>query len=203
MLERASVHGGNVDKLVKISIIVACLLAGFGVFYHYVIYLPDLEQKRAQREKSEKEEAARRAEAERIEAAKRAAIERAQAAQRAETQRAEEAKRAQIERLEAKQRDLKRKDAYLSCLMAASKDYDADWSAACKTNAESRSVALKNCLEDPNVVNNPLMGKRWCYANLGGANPSPDCSLPSSTADKINERHEKEKQRCLAEAKLF
>lgn len=30
------------DKLVKISIIVASLLAGFGVFYHYVIYLPDV-----------------------------------------------------------------------------------------------------------------------------------------------------------------
>ena len=42
--------GGDVDKLVKISIVVASLLAGFGVFYHYVIYLPDVEQLRIDKE---------------------------------------------------------------------------------------------------------------------------------------------------------
>jgi invasion protein IalB len=35
-----------VDTLVKFSIIVASLLAGFGVFYHYVIYLPDVDAQR-------------------------------------------------------------------------------------------------------------------------------------------------------------
>jgi len=33
-----------VDKAVKLAIIVGILLAGSGIFYHYVIYLPDLER---------------------------------------------------------------------------------------------------------------------------------------------------------------
>ena len=80
------------DKAVKIAIVLGILLASFGVFYHYVVYLPDLEQRKAEKERAENEAAARRAEIERIETARRAALER-RAALLAEEQRMQPAKR--------------------------------------------------------------------------------------------------------------
>jgi len=47
-----------VDKFVKISIIVAALMAGFGVFYHYVIHLPAIEREKRDAEEQEKADAA-------------------------------------------------------------------------------------------------------------------------------------------------
>jgi len=190
------------DKAVKFAIIVGILLAGFGVFYHYVIYLPNLEQRRVEREREEKE-AAKRAEAERVEAAKRAAVERAQAAILAEQERAEAARRAEIARHEAALRNLNRKSAYYDCLDRAAKSYSAQWASECKAQAKIRSAKLKTCLEDPNIVGNQFMGERYCHSTWGGADPGPDCSLPSSLADSVNKTHDKAKQQCLAEAKLF
>ena len=194
------------DKAVKLAIIVGILLAGFGVFYHYVIYLPSLEQRKVESEREEKE-AAKRAEVERVEAAKRAESERLEFALRLEEERAEAARRAQIAKLEAAQRDLRRdfmrKSAYNDCLDRAGKAYDVNWADACKANAKARSASLKNCLEDPNVMNYPNMGARWCHSTWGAADPSPSCSLPSSVAESINKTHDKAKQQCLAEAKLF
>ena len=46
------------DKFVKISIIVAALMAGFGVFYHYVIHLPAIEREKRDAEEQEKADAA-------------------------------------------------------------------------------------------------------------------------------------------------
>ena len=106
------------DKAVKFAIIVGILLAGFGVFYHYVIYLPDVEQRRVERERDEKE-ASNRAE---VEAAKRAALERARVALLAEQERLEAARRAEIAKHEAAMRNLDRKSAYYRCLDAAQKD---------------------------------------------------------------------------------
>ena len=55
------------DKIVKIGILLGSLLAGLGVFYHYVIFLPGVEQR-----KTEQIEASnRQAEAEKAEAEKR------------------------------------------------------------------------------------------------------------------------------------
>lgn len=42
------------DKFVKLAIIVGVLLAGVGVFYHFVIYLPELDQKKDERAAQEK-----------------------------------------------------------------------------------------------------------------------------------------------------
>lgn len=44
------------DKLLKLSVIAAALMAGGGVFYHYVVFLPGIEQ--AKREKEEAQQAA-------------------------------------------------------------------------------------------------------------------------------------------------
>ena len=181
------------DKAVKFAIVVGVLLAGFGVFYHYVIYLPDLEQRKAEREREEKD-AAKRAE---VEAAKRTAIDRAEAALRAEAERVESAKRAEIAKHQAVLRNLERKSAYHACLTSARKAYEADWASACKSNAKFLQAKLKNCLETPGY------GERYCHATFGDADPSPQCSLPSSLADDINKHHDKAKQQCLGEAKLF
>ena len=169
------------DKLVKISIIVACLLAGFGIFFHYVIYLPRLEQERADRERFEKAEAARLDIIERQEALARA----------------EEDKR------EAKHRDLQRQIKYYDCLERAAKSYDSNWTNECKAQAKARAISLKNCLADPNRGGNQYLGARYCHSTYGGADPGPTCSLPSSIATNINKNHDKAKQQCLAEAKLF
>lgn len=183
------------DKLLKIAIIVGVLLAGFGVFYRYVIYLPDLEQRRVERERADREEVARQAEIERIEAAKRAAWER-RAALLAERQRIEPARRAETEKHEAAMRNVNRK-TYYDCLNSARKSYEDDWANACKTDVEIHSAQLKNCLETRGL------GETFCQSIYGSADPSPQCTLRSSIADVINKNHDKEKQRCLAEAKLF
>jgi len=183
-----------VDKIVKLAIIVGILLAGSGIFYHYVIYLPDLEQRKVERDRVDREEAARRAEIERIEAAKRAALER-RAALLAEQQRIEPARRAEIAKHEAAMRNINR-NTYYDCLNSVRKSYEGDWANACKTQAEIHSAQLKNCLETRGL------GETFCHSTFGGADPSPQCALRSSIADDINKNHDKEKQRCLAEATL-
>ena len=187
------------DKAFKFAIIVGILLAGFGVFYHYVIFLPDVEQRRVEREREEKE-AAKHAE---IEAAKRAEVERFEAAIRGDEERAEAARRAQVEKLEAARRKLERQSAYYDCLGGARKNYEANWAAACKSQAKARSASLKSCLEDPNIVGNQFMGARYCHSTYGDVDPSPTCTLQGGRGDDINKLHDKEKQQCLAEAKLF
>jgi hypothetical protein len=46
-----------VDKFVKIAVIVAALMAGFGIFYHYVIHLPSIERDKIAAVEKEKTEA--------------------------------------------------------------------------------------------------------------------------------------------------
>jgi hypothetical protein len=183
-----------VDKLLKIAVIVGALLAGFGVFYRYVIFLPDLEQQRVAKEEREKLEAARRAETERIEVAKRAALER-HAALLAEEQRMEPARRAEIAKHEAALRNINRK-TYFDCLNSVRKRYEDDWANACKTQAKLHSVQITNCLETRGL------SERFCHSTFGAADPGPQCTLRRSMADGINKNHDKEKQQCLAEAKL-
>ena len=183
------------DKLLKVAVIVGFLLTGFGVFYHYVIFLPDLERQRVAREELETSSAAERAESERIEAAKRAALER-QAALLAEEQQMEPARRAEIAKHEAALRNINRK-SYYECLNSVRKRYEDDWANACKTQAKLHSVQIRNCLETRGL------GETFCDATYGAADPSPQCTLRRSMADEINRHHDKEKQQCLAEAKLL
>ncbi|HEY7674194.1 MAG TPA: hypothetical protein VH867_03120 [Burkholderiales bacterium] len=183
-----------VDKAVKLAVIVGILLAGSGIFYHYVIYLPDQEQQKLERDRADREKAARQAEIERIEAAKRAALER-RAALLAEQQRMEPYRRAEMTKHEAAMRNVNRK-TYYDCLNAVRKTYEGDWANACKTQAEIHSTQLKNCLETRGL------GEAFCHSTFGGADPSPQCALRGSIADTINKNHDEEKQRCLAEAKL-
>ena len=47
------------DKFVKIAVVVGVLLAGIGVFYRYVIFLPGLERDKIEREENTKRELAK------------------------------------------------------------------------------------------------------------------------------------------------
>ena len=183
------------DKAVKIAIILGILLASFGVFYHYVIYLPDLELRKAERERAEIEAAVRRAEIERIEAARRAALER-RAALLAEEQRIEPARRVDMAKHEAAMRTINRK-TYYGCLNSVRKSYEDNWANACNTQAKLHSAQLQNCLETRGL------DETFCHSTFGAADPSPQCILRSSLAEGINKYHEREKQRCLAEAQQF
>jgi hypothetical protein len=163
------------DKAIKLAIIVGILLAGFGVFYHYVIYLPGVEQRKDERERAEREEAARRAAQERLEAAMRADQERATAAQR----------------------ELDRATVYYDCLGRAEKNYLAHWVSECKSQARRSTAQLKNCLE------NSSLGEKGCRSIHGSPDPSPTCSLSKVVADNAETIYDKAKQQCLVEAKLF
>lgn len=46
------------EKLVKFGVVLGALLAGLGVFYHYVIFLPSVERQKVKQEEAEKREAA-------------------------------------------------------------------------------------------------------------------------------------------------
>jgi hypothetical protein len=46
------------EKLVKLAVVLGALLAGVGVFYHYVIFLPGVERQKVEREEAAKREAA-------------------------------------------------------------------------------------------------------------------------------------------------
>lgn len=48
------------EKLVKVAVVLGALLAGVGVFYHYVIFLPGVERQKAERAEVEKRDAANR-----------------------------------------------------------------------------------------------------------------------------------------------
>lgn len=46
------------DKLVKLAIVIGVLLAGGGVFYHYVVFLPGIERQKQEQIEAEKRDAA-------------------------------------------------------------------------------------------------------------------------------------------------
>ena len=163
------------DKAIKFAIIVGVLLAGSGVFYHYMIFLPDLEQRKVERELAERQEAAQRATQERQEAAVRDYQELA----------------------EAQNRKIEREIAYNNCLGNANKNYIALWASECIAQAKNDSERFENCILDPNLT------RQYCESLWRQADPRPNCALPIKLAESLNTRHEKAKQQCLAEAKLF
>lgn len=46
----------TLERVIKLSIVLAILLVGFAIFYHYVIFLPQKEETRLKQEKQAKEE---------------------------------------------------------------------------------------------------------------------------------------------------
>ena len=54
------------DKLMRIAVMFGALLAGSGVFYHYVVFLPGLERTKQEQAATEKREAAEQANAKQV-----------------------------------------------------------------------------------------------------------------------------------------
>ena len=168
------------DKLVKFAVILGALLAGGGVFYHYVIYLPAIQQQEAQRE-------AQRAGEQKQETAAQEILRQNQMAERAEQNKREAALR-QVQ--------------YEICKANALKNYDANWAAACVSFARSQEMSLRNCLSDRTIISNPYMGENYCRGTFRNTDSSPTCTLPKVQADSINQAFDGEQQRCLQEARL-
>jgi len=120
------------DKIVRFSISVAVLMAGAGIFYRYVIFLP-----------------------------------------RVENQKLELAAHKKLE--------------YDRCNSEAQDNYNANWAAACESNAKSQRSGLANCLSDRLVMTNQFMGASYCKKTFGTSDPSPNCTLPARRA--VNFRH--------------
>jgi len=106
------------DKLLKFAIVVAVLLAGGGVFYHYVIFLPKVE-----RTKQEQITEENRIKQVQIDEAKRAA---------------------ESERQEAARKDLAKQVGYEQCLQTARVNYAANWATACKLEHRSSLSLASN-----------------------------------------------------------
>jgi hypothetical protein len=135
------------EKIVRYSIVAAMLMAGAGIFYRYVIFLPEVERQKAEI-----------------------------AAQK--------------------------KQNYDACNIGARNNYDTNWAAACKSNAQFQSTQLKNCLTDPAVITNQFLGASYCHRTFGGRDSSPKCALPKVLADSINLNYKENQEKCVTEAKL-
>jgi hypothetical protein len=60
---RADDHAERIslmDRIVKLAVVVAVLMAGTGVFYYYVVFLPSVERQKSELAEREKQEAAKR-----------------------------------------------------------------------------------------------------------------------------------------------
>ena len=146
------------NKSLQFALIAGALLAGFGIFYHYVIFLPG------------------------VEARKEAAATAAQA--------------------EATANEQMRQVNYNLCLVSAERSYGSEWAAACADVSTIRTRQLNDCLKDKSITGNPYMGTQWCKSTYAVGDPSPDCSLPKSRADSINQALKDAKDRCATEARL-
>lgn len=163
------------DKFIKFAIAIAVLLAGGGVFHHYVIFLPGVE--RAKQEQLADEN---RIKQEQLIEAKRVAEEEKQAASR---------------------KELTKQITYSSCLISATEDYEGSWAKACVIASVESERKLNNCLADRAIINNQFMGSSYCRSTFPYRDRSPTCTLPGSAADTVNKYFTDAKQKCMDEAK--
>ena len=100
---------------------------------------------------------------------------------------------------EALVRENNRKFAYLTCKVAAAKDYDTDWATACESVARNKQILLRNCLATQDYYDQ-LKWEQRCRDTYSVIDPSPECTLPQARADPIERRNKEAKDRCLNEA---
>ena len=108
----------ELDKAVKLSVIIGSLLAGFSIFYYYLFYIPNTEKEKAQQVIQEKQtqlELQEQIEAQRLQAQK-------------------EEESVKIEKLE-------------KCFQEAEENYKYAWSVACtKLGVGRKAKKDPNCL---------------------------------------------------------
>jgi len=115
-----------------------------------------------------------------------------------EKQKAEQAQRAKID---AELRESQIRLKYETCLIGARKNYEMNWAKACDSVSRIMEDSLRNCLSDKQIMSNPYMGENYCRRTYKTITPSPDCSLPKSRAESIDQRYKQEEDKCLTEAK--
>lgn len=185
----------SIAELLKIAAALAILLAGAGVFYHYVFYVPELDRKNAERAAQEKREATRRLEEEKNAAEKLAEQQRIE---KAESSKREELSKYQA-RVDAAVQQNMRTDAYRACTKNARAAYEANWQTACNDVTYIQTTALlQNCLSRSRTQDD----YRICYSNYGRYYAAPNCALPSQRAEPIERHYRDAQQRCIAEARL-
>lgn len=108
------------DNLLRNALVASALMAGGGVFYHFVVYLPEVERVKAESAAEE-----RRAKQEEV-----------------------TAKRAQLEqdKRDAELRESARQATYAACNQEASQNYAANWASACKTALNNRQASYDRCM---------------------------------------------------------
>ncbi|GJH30235.1 hypothetical protein [Caballeronia novacaledonica] len=171
------------DKLMKAAIVaVVCslLLAGAGVFYYFVIFLPGIERQKLELSQQAERDAAKRAEQAMIDAKNKE----------------EQAKN------DAFLKETQKKLMYDACKADARSNYTADWANACKDIASMTSQGLRNCLADKNLGGNAYLGESYCRRLYPQGDASANCSLPVSRADRINKTFHDAQEKCLQEAQL-
>jgi hypothetical protein len=168
---------GKIDALLKLSIVVAVLLASSSVAYYHLIYLP---------ERDARIDAAKAA-AEQRRADETAAAEqrRSDEATAAEQRRSDEAAAAEqhraVEKAGARMR-------YDRCLSDAQDNYHLNWVSNCNSKKQKEAQAYARC------ISASTNDTSWiCHK----PDASSDCSLPSYIADSLGADLNKARDRCL------
>lgn len=155
----------------------ALVIAGGGLYYHYFVYTPRIDQQM-------------------IKAA--ADLEREKWKFDAEERREIAAR----EKLELTELTRKRNATYESCLSDARLFYAATWNKACSDDAKDTLIALQNCLPPSDSSESYLLSKIVeCNQrfNLSTTDEKPNCKLRPSLAEPINQQFLAHKSTCLAE----
>ena len=88
------------------------------------------------------------------------------------------------------------------CVAHASLIHDVHWAAACMRVATQENERHAACLRDWDIMDDPARGRAFCDRTYGGADGSPDCTLPSDSAARLNAMLREMEQRCEAGGRI-
>lgn len=77
-----------------------------------------------------------------------------------------------------------------ACFEDARANYEANWANSCKIEAQEISTGYQNCINSGSSAS-------ICKSIWGTADASADCSLPTATAQRWDETHQKARDECF------
>ena len=160
-----------INALLKLSVIVALLVASAGVAYYYTVYLPDRDTRLDQ----ERALAQARADEDKRASEQQLALEQHQAEER---------------RAEAKAGAESR---YQTCIARASAAHELSWAVACKQLAEKTAQGHADCLATAKL------SQHYCDTVYPTRDASPNCALPVKVSTVIDDGLIKARNRCAEE----
>lgn len=181
------------NKSIATALAIGSLLAGFGFFYHYVIFLPGIERKELEARMALEAQKVR--EEQKALEDKKARVE--QEALEAQKVREEQASLEEQKAREEEKRQIWREAGYSVCKEQAVKNYEENWAKACTTQADIMERSLKTCLRDTLTLSSSYQykGQEFCREQFGKA----DRRLPNDKADFITKHYENNLNRCSME----